>query len=36
MMAEMEVAADRPFAVFPTTDPDIAVIWLLNPEDNDR
>ena len=29
MVSEMDVEADRPFAVFPTSDPDIAVVWLL-------
>ena len=35
MVSEMDVEADRPFAVFPTTDPDIAVVWLLNPKEGD-
>jgi len=35
MMAEMDVEADGPFAVFPTSDPDIAVVWLLNPKESD-
>ena len=35
MMAEMDVEADKPFVVFPTSDPDIAVVWLLNPKEND-
>ena len=35
MMAEMDVEADRPFAVFPTSDPNIAVVWLLNPKESD-
>ena len=35
MMAEMAVEADRPFAVFPTSDPNIAVVWLFNPEESD-
>ena len=35
MVSEMDVEADRPFAVFPTTDPDIAVVWLLNPKESD-
>lgn len=35
MMAEMDVEAVRPFVVFPTTDPDIAVVWLFNSEDSD-
>lgn len=35
MMAEMDVEADRPFVVFPTSDPDIAVVWLLNTEESD-
>ena len=33
MTAEMNVEADRPFVVFPTSDPDMAVVWLLNPKD---
>lgn len=35
MMAEMDVEADRPFVVFPTSDPDIAVVWLLDPKESD-
>ena len=35
MVSEMDVEADRPFAVFPTSDPDIAVVWLLNPKERD-
>ena len=35
MVSEMDVEADRPFAVFPTSNPDIAVIWLLNPKESD-
>ena len=35
MMAELDVEADKPFVVFPTTDPDIAVVWLLNPKESD-
>ena len=35
MTAEMNVEADRPFVVFPTSDPDMAVIWLLNPKESD-
>ncbi len=35
MVSEMDVEADRPFAVFPTGDPDIAVVWLLNPKESD-
>ncbi len=35
MVSEMDVEADRPFVVFPTNDPDIAVVWLLNPEESD-
>ena len=35
MMAEMNVEADRPFVVFPTSDPDMAVVWLLNPKESD-
>ncbi|WP_419165389.1 hypothetical protein [Candidatus Palauibacter sp.] len=31
MVSEMDVEADRPFVVFPTNDPDIAVVWLLSP-----
>lgn len=35
MMTEMDVEADGPFVVFPTSDPDIAVVWLLNPKESD-
>ena len=35
MMAEMDVEADRPFVVFPTNNPDIAVVWLLNAKESD-
>lgn len=35
MVSEMGVEADRPFVVFPTNDPDIAVVWLLSPEESD-
>ena len=35
MMAEMDVEADKPFVIFPTSDPDIAVVWLLNPMESD-
>lgn len=35
MVSEMDVEADRPFAVFPTSDPDIAVVWLFNPTESD-
>ena len=35
MMAEMDVEVDGPFVVFPTSDPDIAVVWLLNPKESD-
>lgn len=35
MMAEIDVEADGPFVVFPTSDPDIAVVWLLNPKESD-
>ena len=35
MVSEMDVEADRPFAVFPTSDPGIAVVWLLNPKESD-
>ena len=34
MTAELDVEADRPFAVFPTSDPDIAVVWLFNPKES--
>ncbi|WP_420438650.1 hypothetical protein [Candidatus Palauibacter sp.] len=35
MVSEMDVEADRPFVVFPTNDPDIAVVWLLSLEESD-
>ena len=35
MMAELDVEVEKPFVVFPTTDPDIAVVWLLNPKESD-
>ena len=35
MMAEMDVEAAQPFVVFPTSDPDIAVVWLLNPKESE-
>ena len=35
MMAEMDVEAEGPFVVFPTNNPDIAVVWLLNPKESD-
>lgn len=35
MMAEMDVEADGPFVVFPTNNPDIAVVWLLNPKESE-
>ncbi len=35
MVSEMDVEADRPFVVFPTNDPGIAVVWLLHPEESD-
>ena len=35
MVSDMDVEADRPFVVFPTNDPDIAVVWLLNSEESD-
>ena len=35
MVSEMDVEADRPFAVFPTSDPNIAVVWLLNPQESE-
>ena len=34
MTAELDVEADRPFAVFPTNDPDIAVVWLFIPKES--
>jgi hypothetical protein len=35
MVGEMEIEADRPFAAFPTSDPDMAVVWLLNLEESE-
>ena len=35
MTVEMNVEADRPFVVFPTSDPNMAVVWLLNPKESD-
>ena len=35
MVSEIDVEADRSFAVFPTSDPDIAVVWLLNPKESE-
>ena len=35
MVSEMDVEADRPFAVLPTSDPDIAVVWLFYPQESD-
>lgn len=35
MVSEMDVEADRPFAVFPTNDPNIAVVWLLDLEESE-
>ena len=35
MVSEMEIEADRPFAAFPTSDPDMAVVWLLNLEESE-
>ena len=35
MVSEMDVEADGPFVVFPTTDPDIAVVWLLDLEESE-
>ncbi|MXX34847.1 MAG: hypothetical protein F4Z50_08790 [Gemmatimonadetes bacterium] len=35
MVSEMDVEADMPFAVFPTSDPNIAVVWLLNLEESE-
>lgn len=32
MVSELEVEADGPFVVFPTSDPNIAVVWPLNLE----
>jgi hypothetical protein len=33
MTASLEVSSSRPFAVFPTDNPDIAIVWLLNEEE---
>lgn len=35
MVSEMEVEAGGPFVVFPTADPDIAVVWLLDLEESE-
>ncbi len=35
MVSEMAVEADRPFAAFPTSDPDMVVVWLLNLEESE-
>ena len=35
MVSEMDVEADIPFAVLPTSDPDIAVVWLFYPQESD-
>ena len=35
MTVEMNVEADRPFVVLTTSDPDMAVVWLLNPKESD-
>ena len=35
MMADMDVEAAGPFVVFPTDNPDIAVVWLLNPKESE-
>ena len=35
MVSELNVEAERPFMVFPTSDPNIAVVWLLNPKESD-
>ena len=35
MTAEMDVETDGPFVVFPTNDPNIAVVWLLNSEESE-
>ena len=35
MAVEMNVEADGPFMVLPTNDPDMAVVWLLNPKESD-
>ena len=35
MVSEMDVAADKPFVVFPTNDPNMAVVWLLDLEESE-
>ena len=35
MVSEMDVEADGSFAVFPTSDPNIAVVWPLNLEESE-
>ncbi len=35
MVREMDVEADGPFVVFPTSDPNIAVVWPLNLEESE-
>ena len=35
MVSELNVEADRPFMVFPTSDPNIAVVWLLDTKESD-
>ncbi len=35
MVSELEVEADGPFVVFPTSDPNIAVVWPLNLEESE-
>ena len=35
MVSEMDVEADGPFVIFPTSDPNIAVIWPLNLEESE-
>ena len=35
MVSEIDVEADGPFAVFPTSDPNIAVVWLLDPRESE-
>jgi hypothetical protein len=33
LTSSLEVSSSRPFAVFPTDNPDIAIVWLLNEEE---
>lgn len=35
MVSEMDVEADGPFVVFPTNDPNMAVVWLLKLEESE-